>query len=99
MSATILSELLWFIPITICWSVLVYSLVIRYEEMRLLAKYGDECRQYMSEVPRWIPRFVPLSTANGFNRHCYASIVSEIHCLAIILPYLLKEVVSPWFER
>ncbi|MBM3334501.1 isoprenylcysteine carboxylmethyltransferase family protein [Candidatus Sumerlaeota bacterium] len=98
-SATVFSELLWFIPITICWSVFVYSLVVRYEEMRLLRKYGDAYREYMAAVPRWIPRFVPLTSANGFNRHCYANIVSEIHCLAIVLPYLLKEIISPWFER
>jgi protein-S-isoprenylcysteine O-methyltransferase Ste14 len=31
--------------------------ISRYEERRLLARFGQEYEQYMKEVPMWIPRF------------------------------------------
>lgn len=34
-----------------------YDFIARYEERLLLQKFGDEYRQYMAEVPRWLPRF------------------------------------------
>jgi len=33
------------------------NVISRYEENLLIARFGDEYRRYMKEVPMWIPRF------------------------------------------
>jgi protein-S-isoprenylcysteine O-methyltransferase Ste14 len=89
---TIISELLWLAPITFLWCAMVYSLVIRHEEAGLIKRYGLPYRKYMSEVPRWFscgPFFRKLGLV---NEHFFSSIVAEIHCLLLLLPYILKEV-------
>jgi protein-S-isoprenylcysteine O-methyltransferase Ste14 len=37
-------------------TILFLHYISRYEEKLLLAKFGDEYRQYMKEVPMWFPR-------------------------------------------
>jgi protein-S-isoprenylcysteine O-methyltransferase Ste14 len=37
-------------------AILFLHYISRYEEKLLLAKFGDEYRQYMKEVPMWLPR-------------------------------------------
>jgi protein-S-isoprenylcysteine O-methyltransferase Ste14 len=42
---------------------LLFHLFVRlYEEPRLTASFGAEYKLFCSEVPRWIPRFVPWKT-------------------------------------
>jgi protein-S-isoprenylcysteine O-methyltransferase Ste14 len=42
----------------VIWVTVMFFLhyISRYEERLLLAKFGDEYRQYMKEVPMWFPR-------------------------------------------
>ena len=98
-SLTVVSELLWLVPITFLWCATVYSLVVRYEEARLLKKYGQLYQKYISEVPRWFPQNLHFRNLGIKNDFLFASIVAEIHCLVFLLPYILKEVVSFWFEH
>jgi len=93
-SATILSELLWFIPFTIIWCVFVYSFVIKYEEQSLLKLYGEQYRKYILEVPRWIPLSSNLKNTGLTNEYLRISLLAEIHCLLILLPFLFKEIIS-----
>lgn len=53
--ATIVSVLLWLVPLTLLWYAVVYSLVFRYEEKHLLARYGQPYRKYRLEIRRWFP--------------------------------------------
>jgi len=53
---TIISELLWILPITLFYNFGLYSLVIRYEEVHLIEKYGESYRKYKEKVPRWLPK-------------------------------------------
>jgi len=97
--ATIVSELLWLVPVTLVWCAVVYSVVVRQEEPRLLRKYGEPYHRYVSAVPRWVPRTPGVKNLGMVNEHLCAALAVEIPCLLILLPYVVKEAVSPWFER
>jgi len=98
LGATLVSELVWMVPITLLWYVIIYGFVVRYEESHLLEKYGEAYRVYMSEVPRWVPRFPGSAKMELLNRFFYASMLKEGHCFLILFPYILKELVSHWFQ-
>ncbi len=71
----ITSGLLWFAPVMLVYCMVVYSIVVRFEESHLLAKFGDHYAEFLKKVPRWLPK--PLSTG-----------VSEI---VKLLPFIVKE--------
>ena len=96
---TVISELLWLVPVTVLWYSTVYRFVVRYEETHLLEKYGQPYRDYMSQVSRWLPRISSFSTLELRNKYFLASTLKEVHCLLIIVPYVLKEFVAHWFEH
>jgi protein-S-isoprenylcysteine O-methyltransferase Ste14 len=89
-AATLMSELVWLIPFTLLWCVLLYSLVVRYEEQHLLGQYGESYRKYILEIPRWFPRF-SFAHFELINEHLRASIISEIGSTLIPLFFVFKE--------
>ena len=93
-SVTIISELLWLIPVTLFWCIGTYSIVIRYEEARLLNRYGDAYRRYLLEVPRWFPKMARLKNLELINKYLYQTVLVELPCLLIIFPYVIKEIVN-----
>jgi protein-S-isoprenylcysteine O-methyltransferase Ste14 len=97
LGAIITSELLWMAPIALVYWFSIYSFVVRYEERHLLEKYGESYQRYLLEVPRWLPRAIGFRKFVILNKYFLNSIVAEIHCPFILLPYVLKELVSPWF--
>jgi protein-S-isoprenylcysteine O-methyltransferase Ste14 len=99
LGANVLSELLWLVPITLVYCSGVYWLVVRYEESHLLSKYGEPYRKYMTDVARWLPKGIHLQKLGLKNEYFWPSITTEIHCFLLLLPYFLKEFVSPWFEH
>ena len=98
LGATLVSELVWMVPITLLWYVIIYGFVVRHEEAHLLEKYGEAYQRYKSEVPRWFPRLPNFSKLELLNSFFYASVLKEGHCFLILFPYVLKELVSHWFE-
>lgn len=50
----LLSELIWFVPITLGLCFVFYSLIIVYEEDLLKQRFGEDYLRYAAETPRWI---------------------------------------------
>jgi len=96
LGAIITSEVLWLVPIILFCCFSIYSLVVHYEEEHLLEKYGGPYQRYLSEVPRWFPRVIRCRNLGLINRYFLISVVAEIHCPLLLVPYALKELVSPW---
>jgi len=89
---TVLSELLWFLPVMLLWCAVVYTFVVKREEAHLAEKYGAPYVAFLENVPRWMPR-VPLVTPlrAGVRRFAVQSVVAELHCLLWIVPFIIKE--------
>jgi protein-S-isoprenylcysteine O-methyltransferase Ste14 len=98
LGVTVTSELLWFCPITVFWCLGIYSFVVRYEEAHLSEKYGDAYREYRGEVPRWFPRGPHFENLGLINENFGSSISCEVWCLLILIPYILKDALSPILE-
>jgi protein-S-isoprenylcysteine O-methyltransferase Ste14 len=53
---TVVSGVLWFIPIAIVLFAIEYTLIVRYEEGVLESIFGDEYLRYQERTSRWLPR-------------------------------------------
>ena len=89
-AATFMSELIWLVPFTVLWCMVLYSFVVRYEEQHLMVQYGESYRNYVLYTPRWLPR-MRFANFGLINEYIGASFLSEIGCLLIFLPFILKE--------
>ena len=96
--ATFTSELLWMVPLMLAWCVTLYTLVVRYEESVLWARYGEEYRSYAASVSRWIPRKLSRNLAL-VNEYWRPSLLLELRSLLVLLPFVVKELLSPWLEH
>jgi protein-S-isoprenylcysteine O-methyltransferase Ste14 len=56
MGFTVISGVLWFIPVAILLFAVEYTLIVRYEEGVLESIFGDEYLRYKSHTSRWFPR-------------------------------------------
>jgi protein-S-isoprenylcysteine O-methyltransferase Ste14 len=92
--ATVLSELLWLVPLTLFYCLGIYSLVVRYEESHLSEKYGELYRRYMTKVPRWFPKVLHPHSIGIINRYLRQSIIAEMPCFLLLLPFILKETID-----
>jgi len=99
LGATVISELLWVVPITLVWCAAVYSLAVLGEEQDLLAEYGKPYFEYMARTPRWVPKAIRLEKLQLRTEHLGRALAVEIACLLIVVPFVVKELVSSWVER
>ena len=91
LGVTILSELLWLLPVMFLWCAFVYSLVVRREERHLTEKYGEPYIAFMKDVPRWIPRRASRRECGFAWQFLRKSLFAEAHCLLLLLPLIGKE--------
>ena len=93
-AAVMLAELFWFMPIMVLYCAVVYTLVVRHEESHLLVKYGAPYQAYLDRVSRWFPgRSKDAAPAANSVRFFYPSLWAECHNLALLLPFIIKELV------
>jgi len=86
---TVVSQVLWMVPVTIAWCLIVYTIVIREEEARLLELYGEPYADYLKETSRWIPR-PSERAAVKFNGFLLQSLKAEAHNLLLLIPFIIK---------
>lgn len=89
---TVTSRVLWMVPITILWCAVIFSIVVREEESRVVKVFGQAYADYLKEVPRWLPRGTQLPL-ELVNEHFAPSIRAELYNLLYLLPFLIKEIV------
>ena len=53
---TVISGVLWFLPIAVLLYAIEYTLIVRYEEGVLESIFGQEYLRYKAMTPRWFPR-------------------------------------------
>ena len=76
MGFTVISGVLWFIPIAIVLFAVEYTLIVRYEEGVLESIFGAEYLQYKARTSRWMPR--PPSVRESGEHHWGEAWRSEI---------------------
>ena len=63
MGFTVISGVLWFLPVAIIIFAIEYTLIVRYEEGVLESIFGQEYLDYKARTPRWFGRPPVNSTA------------------------------------
>jgi protein-S-isoprenylcysteine O-methyltransferase Ste14 len=95
---TVISGVLWFIPVAIVLFAVEYTFIVRYEEGVLESIFGQEYLDYKRRTPRWIPR-PPAVRESG--QHDWAEAVwSErstfLQYVALVIVFALKQ---HYFDR
>jgi protein-S-isoprenylcysteine O-methyltransferase Ste14 len=94
-----MSEVLWMMPVALLWCGMVYSLVVRYEEQLLAAKYGGEYLDYLAAARRWLPRLKSPAGEARFPSSPRQILLAELYVVFNIAAPLLKEfIVAPFLE-
>src|ERR1700681_2728218 len=76
MGFTVISGVLWFIPVAIVLFAVEYTLIVRYEEGVLESIFGGEYLSYKDRTSRWLPR--PPGTREEGEHHWAEAWRSEI---------------------
>ena len=74
---TVISGVLWFIPVAVLLFAIEYTLIVRYEEGVLESIFGQEYLAYKARTPRWIPR-PPAATDDRGEHHWGEAWRSEV---------------------
>ncbi len=92
----LLCELPWAVPLMALWAAAIYSVAVRFEENRLLKRYGDEYQRYMRCVPRWIPSIqmlVPTAAESDLGVSWFSAARVEWQCALLLALPIFKELV------
>lgn len=66
----------WYVPVIGAFFIVIYGLIVRWEEALLEEKFGAGYREYAAEVPRWFPRHWVRHNA-GANWELTKALASE----------------------
>jgi protein-S-isoprenylcysteine O-methyltransferase Ste14 len=91
----VVSRLEWLLPLAVGWAFLVYVAACKYEERRMLIKYGASYEAYRREIPAWWPRVwsVPSTPikARGFGT---VLAVQVLYASLWLVPFVFKEIAA-----
>jgi protein-S-isoprenylcysteine O-methyltransferase Ste14 len=73
---TVISGVLWFIPVAVVLFAIEYTLIVRYEEGVLESIFGEEYLRYKARTSRWFPR--PPGTDEEGEHHWGEAWRSEV---------------------
>jgi protein-S-isoprenylcysteine O-methyltransferase Ste14 len=96
MGFTVISGVLWFLPIAIVIFAIEYSLIVRYEEGVLESTFGAEYLAYKQSTPRWIPR-PPQRAAAGphdWGEAWRSEVSTFLQYAALVVLFAVKQ----WWE-
>ena len=90
---TVISGVLWFIPVAVVLFAVEYTLIVRYEEGVLESIFGREYLEYKQTTPRWIPR-PPRQAESGphdWGEAWRSEISTFLQYGALVLAFALKQ--------
>jgi protein-S-isoprenylcysteine O-methyltransferase Ste14 len=98
MGFTIISGVLWFLPVAIVIFTIEYSLIVRYEEGVLESIFGAEYLAYKQSTPRWIPRppHSPESGPHEWSEAWRSEVSTFLQYAALVVLFLVKQ---RWWQR
>ena len=97
MGFTIISGVLWFLPVAIVIFAIEYSLIVRYEEGVLESIFGAEYIAYKESTPRWVPR-PPKRSASGphdWGEAWRSEVSTFLQYAALVVLFAIKQ----WWEN
>jgi len=93
MGFTVISGVLWFLPVATVLFAIEYYYIVRYEEGVLETIFGDTYLTYKAETPRWFPS-PPKSGASGthaWGEAIWSERSTVLQYIALIAAFLLKD--------
>ncbi|MGM0441617.1 MAG: methyltransferase family protein [Elusimicrobiota bacterium] len=85
------SKILWAVPLTLLWCMIVYSIVVRFEEHRLEKQYGESYLEFKNKTSRWKPRKSSFKDLEFINSYFLSSFTGEVHSVLVLLPFFIKD--------
>jgi len=91
LGATLISELLWMVPVCVALFLMQYIPIVVWEESLLRERFGAQYVAYCRQVPRWVPRWsrTPRANAAQLSYQWRASFWSERSTLGTLTLLLL----------
>jgi protein-S-isoprenylcysteine O-methyltransferase Ste14 len=93
---TVISGVLWFLPVAIALFAVEYTLIVRYEEGVLESIFGQEYLAYKGRTSRWFPR-PPRSTESGEHHWAEAwrsEISTFLQYIVITALFVIKQKIN-----
>lgn len=87
----VFAETIYVAPFVVVTAWVMYTLAVRYEEMRLAETRGPAYRDYMSVVPRWLPKGPTIETGADLRPDYGLTLRAEGLTLLYLLPFVLME--------
>ena len=93
MGFTVVSGVLWFLPIAIVIFAIEYTLIVRYEEGVLESIFGEEYLTYKERTARWFPRppRVGESGPHDWGEAWKSEISTFLQYAALIVAFVVKQ--------
>ena len=90
---TVVSGVLWFLPVAAVIFAVEYYFIVRYEEGVLESIFGAEYLAYKARTPRWFPRppSAPARGPHAWGEAIWSERSTVLQYVALVAAFLLKE--------